>query len=209
MFKIIDNSIPFHFQESLKAVVLDPDFPWSYAEFFSSDGLRNTAQRTKFVSGDIDFVRGYGFNHHLYFFQNEKEGMKSPYFDMFYPVVYSWMDQVDITKVIRMNLRLTTKISDEIVTDEPHVDYSDKGICTVVYYLFDTDGDTVFFNRKFQNGDPGREEIGLDVAHSITPRQGRAVFFDSDIYHSASHPTLTNNRITLNVQYLSPEFKMR
>jgi hypothetical protein len=207
MFKVIDNSIPFHFQESLKALVLNPDFPWSYAEFFSSDGIKNSPQRTKFVSNGIDFVRGYGFNHHLYFYQNEKEGVKSPFFDAFYPVVYSWMDHTDIVKVIRMNLRLTTKISNEIVTDEPHVDYSDKGIRTVVYYLFDTDGDTLFFNRKFQQGDPGREKIEIDVAHSITPKQGRAVFFDSDTYHSASHPSLTNNRITLNVQYLSSEFK--
>lgn len=208
MFKIIDNSIPFHFQESLKGVVHNANFPWHYSEFFTSDGMGADQPRTNFKSEGIDFVRDYGFNHHLYFYQDGKEGPRSEFFDVFYPVVYSWMDQVDIVKVIRMNLRLTTRTSNQIVVDEPHVDYSDKGICTVVYYLFDTDGDTIFYNRKFQKGDPAREEIHLDVAHSVTPKQGRAVFFDSDIYHSASHPSITNNRVTLNVQYLSSEFNM-
>lgn len=207
MFKVIDNSIPFHFQESLKQIVLDPDIPWSYAQHFSSDGLVNNPKRTKYISKDIDFQRSYGFNHNLYFYQSGAEVQRSPLFDCFYPVVYSWMEQIDIVKVIRMNLRLTTKIADKPVVDEPHVDYSDKGICTVVYYLFDTDGETIFFDRKFKEGDPSQEEIELTPLHSISPKQGRAVFFDSDTYHSASHPSLTNNRVTLNVQYLSSEFK--
>jgi hypothetical protein len=54
MFKVIDNSIPFHFQESLKQIVLDPDLLWSYAEHFSSDGLVNNPKRTKYISKDID-----------------------------------------------------------------------------------------------------------------------------------------------------------
>ena len=207
MFKVIDNSIPFHFQESLKQIVLDPDLLWSYAEYFSSDGLVNNPKRTKYISKDIDFQRSYGFNHNLYFYQNGAEVQRTPLFDCFYPVVYSWMEQIDIVKVIRMNLRLTTKIADKPVVDEPHIDYSDKGICTVVYYLFDTDGETIFFDRKFKEGDPLQEEIELTPLHSISPKQGRAVFFDSDTYHSASHPSLTNNRVTLNVQYLSSEFK--
>ena len=209
MFKIIDNSIPFHFQESLKAIVLSPDFPWSYTEIFASDGRSDITKRTKFISNGINFDRGYGFNHHLYFFQNGVEGEKSPFFDKFFPVVYSWMNEVDIVQIIKMNLRLTTKISSNAVFDEPHTDFTDKGIKTVVYYLFDTDGDTLFFNRKFQNGDLDRREIHLDVSQSVTPKQGRAIFFDSDTYHAGAHPGITNNRITLNVQYLDSTFRTR
>ena len=208
MIKVVDNIIPFHYQEMLKTVVMSDDFPWNYTDTFSSDGILPGGRRTSYNIKDIEYTRSYGFNHTLYFMQNNIEAPKSKYFDMFYPLILGCMDHVNMKQLIRSNLRLVTKIGDKPVTDEPHPDYTDKGIYSIVYYLHSTDGDTIFYNEDAKKEDKNKETINLTIAQSVTPKQGRAVFFNANKYHSPAHPSLTNSRVVLNVQYLGEDFNL-
>ena len=53
----------------------------------------------------------------------------------------------------------------------------------MLYYVNDTDGDTIFYNDN-------EEEI-----KRVSPKKGRVVFFDGSIMHSASTPTQTHRAI--------------
>lgn len=65
---------------------------------------------------------------------------------------------------------------------------------TLLYYVNDSDGDTVFYNERW-NG----ERIGkLTVQQRVKPVKGRAIIFDSNQIHSASAPTDKKYRIVLN-----------
>jgi len=46
----------------------------------------------------------------------------------------------------------------------------------VLYYVNDSDGDTVFFNK--QN----------EIVKSVSPKKGRVVAFDGSIYHGGGIP---------------------
>jgi hypothetical protein len=77
----------------------------------------------------------------------------------------------------------------------PHVDFTPpvKGLVTAIYYINDSDGDTVMFN---QLGDK------LLPIQTITPKRGRLVMFNGARYHSGNCPTNDKPRALLNINFL-------
>ncbi len=62
-----------------------------------------------------------------------------------------------------------------------------------LYYINDTDGDTIFYNEQ-------EEEI-----KRISPKKGRIIFFDGTIKHSGSYPT-KNTRAIINFNFIGEKF---
>jgi hypothetical protein len=56
---------------------------------------------------------------------------------------------------------------------------------TLIYYVNNSSGDTLFFNREFSGGHTSED---LQVVQRVSPKAGRAAMFDGLIYHSASTP---------------------
>jgi len=96
-----------------------------------------------------------------------------------------------IVGVHRVKFNLMWKCSD--VNNRwcsPHVDTHDVvnrylTKWSVVYYVNDADGDTVFFTPY--------ETI------RVTPKRGRAVIFPANIKHAGTNPSVSPERITLNI----------
>jgi hypothetical protein len=89
-----------------------------------------------------------------------------------------------------------------------HVDMNVDHIA-IVYYINDSDGDTVFLNNKKGNSAESRqgnfEDINLDefeLINRIPPKKGRAVIFDGKIYHYGEYPT-TPNRFVINFDLIA------
>lgn len=62
---------------------------------------------------------------------------------------------------------------------EPHM--------VLLYYVNDSDGDTLLSDRRYNVGDT---DHGVDgsVVKRVSPKKGRAILFDGSIYHAASIP---------------------
>jgi hypothetical protein len=67
----------------------------------------------------------------------------------------------------------------------PHVDHGRPDAKTLIYYVNDSDGDTIIFKNAFTGEDPGP----LEELHRITPKAGSAILLDSTMYHASSSPT--------------------
>jgi Rps23 Pro-64 3,4-dihydroxylase Tpa1-like proline 4-hydroxylase len=68
------------------------------------------------------------------------------------------------------------------------------GYKTLLYYVNDSDGDTIFYNECF-TGQP----VGLVTEQQrVTPKKGRAVIFNSNQIHSGSCPSVNDSRIVIN-----------
>jgi len=69
-----------------------------------------------------------------------------------------------------------------------HYDYNfkNKKCFSIIYYINNSDGDTVFFDNK------------LKIIKKVSPKQGRAVVFDSDIYHAGCCPINSPYRQVVN-----------
>jgi len=59
-----------------------------------------------------------------------------------------------------------------------------------VYYCNDSDGDTIIYEQTINDTPGGSQGVQLKEHKRVTPKRGRAVFFDGSRYHCSSQPTI-------------------
>jgi hypothetical protein len=100
-------------------------------------------------------------------------------------------DYTDVSQVRSfLQFPLNTNWRKQFV-DKLHCD-SDLEHLVVLYYVLDSDGDTIIVNKKFETGEGIRTDLeytDYEVLHRITPKKGRAVIFNGKYYHTAEQPT--------------------
>jgi hypothetical protein len=99
------------------------------------------------------------------------------------------------SKILRLKFNILPRGIDSTKYHTPHVD-QDRPHKVFLYYVNDSDGDTFFFNERF-----GQSVNEFTVESQVTPKMGRAVFFDGDIYHASSSPTQSKMRCILNIDF--------
>jgi hypothetical protein len=95
---------------------------------------------------------------------------------------------------LKTNLMLPTTKKNLSSYNRPHIDHTVPYARTLLYYVNDSDGDTVLFDKTYTGSDPGE----LTVLHRFTPKAGDAILFDSFRYHASSAPTI-NKRSVINI----------
>lgn len=104
-----------------------------------------------------------------------------------------------IKRVIRIKANLMTKDGSypQGFYNGPHIDFTGDNLMSFVYYVNDSDGDTVFFDTYLD----GKEEHNiteLTEVERITPKFGTGVLFNSQQVHTSSTPKVTNRRVVIN-----------
>ena len=172
----IPNLLDKKMQKNILSIVEDDDnFPWFYA--------------SSMVNGVND---NFGFAHNLLI-----DDKKSMYFDDFYPILEAFQDftKKSIHYFFRVRIRMTLPRTGVNFLNAPHTDF-DIPHYAFVYYINDSDGDTVFYD-KFK----GDDISDMKVAARFSPKMGDAVSFDGLRFHSGATPS-KSRRIILNVDYL-------
>ena len=140
--------------------------------------------------------KNFGFGHNI--FQNNM--VLSPLFSLCYPLVLGVANDLglNVTSVLHAKTMLQTPDTDASLHNNPHVDwYQDHAV--ILYYVNDADGDTFLFNET-TNDYPSREISSagtFSIKERITPKQGKAIYFDGRNFHASSRPT-KGVRIILN-----------
>jgi hypothetical protein len=109
---------------------------------------------------------------------------------------------IEFVKDYRYKINWTTPISEKYdYKNLIHIDM-DVSHIAIVYYINDTDGNTILLNNKNGNCAESHQNnfnsIDLDdfeIVNSISPKKGRAVIFDGNIYHYGEYPTITDRFI--------------
>lgn len=104
---------------------------------------------------------------------------------------------IEYSQILRAKLNWLPRSFSVAGYHTPHVDY-DSDHRVFLYYINDSDGDTVFFNERLSDQVPTlfTEDI------RVNPVAGRAVVFDGDIYHASSSPIHSEFRCILNIDFL-------
>jgi hypothetical protein len=71
----------------------------------------------------------------------------------------------------------------------------------MVYYCNDSDGDTFLFEEFHYPIIPD----SLTVHKLVSPKQNRAVIFESNRWHSSSNPRISPNRFVINFVFIVEE----
>ena len=116
-------------------------------------------------------------------------------------ICYSILSKLNIfnilgpVRVVRSKSNLTSRTT-ELRLSWPHVDNDEKHF-VVIYYVNDSDGDTVIYNQKYSGKVYNQSE--LTVFKTITPKAGSIVIFDGSMYHTNYAPQKNNFRCVINM----------
>lgn len=201
--KIVDDFLPLIQQRELEQLtVYNKKLSWTYSQDFENYDERHSIKHRK----------------------NDPEIYKPPYGQLFHnliaydtvtSVIYDQLPDfrtkietkfgVPVGAIHRMRVNLV--LPNVINTDQyttPHYDYSDGKI--LIYYITESDGDTVLFNEQYQGQDNFDKKTILD---RVSPKRGRAIMFDAYRYHAGCMPK-NSVRAIINMVFFTqhPKFSL-
>jgi len=176
-FSILDNFLPPDLVEWLDRSICDKMFPWYW--------------RPSTIYGeltDADLNKDYQFVHIIYF--NGKQ--ESTIFPAVCEIIkgfelHTGMRVKGIDR-IKANLLTPNTAADDELEDTIHIDLVDNGkkYMTMVYYVNDSDGDTVLYDSEKK------------MVKAYAPQKGTAFCFPSTEWHKATPPKHHKRRVVLN-----------
>ena len=165
---IIDDFIPLEEQEILKKHILGNNFPW----FFVSN-ITNEDDTDNLIPAFSHVFKHKGQVNSSMYEMIEFIGKKgAEQFDSNYNNVFQ----------VRSFFQLPSNNND---TNPSHIDLEEPHV-VVLYYVTDSDGDTILYNKKYEGQIVDMSDV--EIVQRVTPKQGRVLIFDGYTYHSSSRP---------------------
>jgi len=201
---VIDNLIPKSFQDAIiQRIQGEQHFPWfllhriGHPDHFD---MNNTP-----TYKDPNITDDVGFFHMAY-----DGNVTSPFYDFFRSILEFFSEKTDIQvgELLRIRLRYTHKGigHDKFKYAAPHVDFnSSRPYHTLIYYVDDSDGDTIIFDKVFNPEEDRYDPIlaePLPELLRITPIKGTGLFFNGHRYHAGNYPINHSSRIVINFDFL-------
>jgi hypothetical protein len=184
--EVFDDIIDKPLQEKIKSTLMN-NFPWYFISDVTSSESENQG-RPSFVHL---FSENYKENSDFYWMPKE----------IVSKVILKF--QLKITQIIQsrtfFQLPLSSQYLKNDTVDNAHVDLSSPHL-VVLYYVMDSDGDTIIYDKKWEKGKENlnsQETAKLLIKKRVTPKQGRLVVFDGRYWHTAEQPKY-NKRCVIN-----------
>jgi hypothetical protein len=95
---------------------------------------------------------------------------------------------------IKANLLYKNSAFPENSYNPPHTDDVKSNFKSVVYYVNDSDGDTILFNESFT----GQQLKNVTVTEKCKPKRGNFFAFDSNRFHASTPPRINDRRMVIN-----------
>jgi hypothetical protein len=167
-----------------RVIINGLDIPWTLA-------YKTDTPSGAYAVEDLNVVQSYQFAAGIV--------RGTPAYDYFMKVFHAFVSKHGIfyDKIIRVKLNWLPRSFSNSGYHTPHVDYASEHK-VFLYYINDSDGDTVFFNERLSNEIPDSFTEDLRV----NPLAGRGVIFNGDVYHASSSPVETEFRCILNIDFV-------
>lgn len=182
MITVIDNIVDAPYQQYLEKMFLGDTFPWFYKTSTIDQGGAKTFPTDKSLET--------GFFAHVFAYGSLVNS--SEYYIKLLPILNALNTKgVDIINqiVIRANLTFPDPRHQEGNYKVPHNDTDESDVLTAIYYVNDSDGDTLFFDND------------LNIVQRVTPKRGRLVLFDASHIHSNESNMDTHTRCVINFNF--------
>lgn len=215
MITVVDNCIPTIYQNHIENLIVDVGVPlfWhkntSYNHIEMTDDIKRLYKNNPIVdNGQM-----------VYSVANSTASNSgvSPEVGILTPILYVAAEKagVEIHEVLRIKVNLL--LQDKTFTADnfnfPHIDI--LGSKSFIYYVNDSDGDTIIFNESFKGSEKDYKDDYLGQPHPVldffdqftidqrvSPKKGRGVFFESDRYHASSNPSKNAVRFVINYNFI-------
>lgn len=184
-FVELTDFLPKSLENDIYESTMATFMPWYYSDSTIHKG-NNTLPSHPDIRDSSQFV-------HLALWPDQEN---SWIWNVIKPVLYFFEKEtgtkIKDTQRCKINLLQPSKNYQPNTFHPPHNDGEDNQY-SLIYYVNDSDGDTYFFNEFFTGVKPE-----LTIYNKVTPKKGKAVFFDSARYHCSSNPVNTERRVAIN-----------
>jgi hypothetical protein len=191
----LDDIIPATYQNQIQAECQSDRMAWFFNE---ETGRRVSGLETQYS----------GFSHLAYHIDGGASTSSPQMTALLLPLLFVFCDraQIPFNTLLRIRLGLFPRTLIDVPHHNPHVDFYQPHR-TAVYYVNDSDGDTVIFNETYEN--VGKEESvrytkegRFTIGARVSPKKGRMCGFDGKHYHASMHPAQASIRIAIAFTFL-------
>jgi hypothetical protein len=190
MVNIVENVISKEEQDRLENLLISNNFAW----FFSNATC--TGERKPFYSDQIfessQFVHNFVVD----------GSINSNYFGLLSGLCNNLAIKENIYTFnpirIKANLTFPQLKFKKGMYKPLHIDVDCPNCITAIYYVNDSDGDTLFF----KDVDSMQEKNDFTVVKKVSPKKGTLVYFPSNILHSSEFPLESEKRCVINFNFI-------
>ena len=182
MIKVIKNFLSPEKADIIEKDLLSWNFDWYY--YNTTVGEDAIPFKTKNTIDTPQFI-------HLLMMNHNNDIRKSTVFEGFKNI----FDNInyDILSRAKCNLNLNVTGYKKSSHQPIHRDEETKDFKSLIYYINDSDGDTIFFNNK------------LKEIKRVKPEKNTAVLFDANILHCGCNPIKSGKRALINFLFKGNE----
>lgn len=200
---VIDNVIPLSYQNAVIDRIQGVNhFPWFLLHKIGHPNHYGIGDNPNYQDSNI--TDDPGFFHMAY-----DGGSYSQHFDFFRPILdfFSEKTGIKVGNLLRIRLRYThgNKHHTKEKYSAPHVDfYTGAPYSTLVYYVDDSDGDTIIFDKIFNPDVESYDPVFSDKLPEllrVTPKKGQGLFFNGHRFHAGNFPIECSSRIVINFDF--------
>jgi hypothetical protein len=191
----IADVIPKLYQDQVETELSSEHFAWCF-----HDEAAHSASRFKETFS--------GFSHTAYLTEVDgRPPIQSPVSSLLLPILFSFCERagLEYNALLRIRVGLFPKTKIVAKHHNPHVDFSQPHQ-TAVYYVNDSDGDTVVFKEtvgdvpvsqaaRFANDEKFR------IGARVSPAKGKMMGFNGLHYHASMHPMKASKRIAVTFNF--------
>ena len=177
-FQVFDDIIPKENQDEIEAVLLSEGFPWYYQDCTVCPVMAGEHQEKV-----PEWVPDLQLTHRFVYDGIVDSKWTAGLDDVLLKPLFGDAE----VQLIRIKSNFQISNTFEIRENPPHIDSDEYEHNVCLYYVNDSDGDTVLYN-----------EDGTEMER-ISPKKGRALFFRGDIYHTSSRPKDFRTRLVINM----------
>ena len=172
MIEVIDNFIDKEYADHIENTLISRDFKWQFSKsyFTCPDWHTKKYKHMKNLREYILLVHDFNYES-----------------DIVNNIIKKLNKDINVIRA-KANLQTQFTNNNEQYHNTPHTDVNVPHK-VALYYVNDSDGDTILFNEK------------LEIVRRVKPKKGRIILFNGDILHTSSHPTHSDYRMCINIDY--------
>jgi len=189
LITIIDNLLPSRYADEIE-VFCKSHLQWTYKKYTSyDDPVKDNALI------DVNTYDGGQFISHI--FHKDDTNYPHFFFNTLKPLIWTAQDKAPDLCIggierVKVNMLMQNETFPDNHYNLAHWD-SNNSNYSMIYYVNDSDGDTVLFNEFY-----GDQFDCFTVMERIKPKKNSAIIFDSKRMHASSNPKITSERYVIN-----------
>ena len=181
MIKVFDNLLPDYFADSIEQLHTSPRVSW-YLHQSTIDKEYHDDKKVVFHTDNV--VNSPQFVH-LFYSAPTGHSQLIPEVENVLKHLDLNLDELNIRR-IKSNLTTYQKGYKKDDTQPPHVDSIYETDRSLIYYVNDSDGDTLFYDDD------------MNILERVSPKKNRAVLFPSSMIHAGCNPIKNDTRLVIN-----------